>query len=90
MKLPNGYGSITKLTGKRRNPFMVRIRCTYTAEDGTVKEQRSILGYYHTRTEAMQALADYNKSPYDVGKNASFADLYEKWISTKKGKSAIV
>lgn len=25
MKLPNGYGSVAKLTGNRRRPYMVRI-----------------------------------------------------------------
>lgn len=25
MKLPNGYGSISKLTGNRRKPYVVRI-----------------------------------------------------------------
>lgn len=24
MKLPNGYGSVTKMSGKRRNPWVVR------------------------------------------------------------------
>ena len=24
MKLPNGYGSVVKLSGKRRNPYLVR------------------------------------------------------------------
>jgi hypothetical protein len=24
MKLPNGYGSVVKLSGKRRNPYQVR------------------------------------------------------------------
>lgn len=25
MKLPNGYGSVTKLSGNRRNPYMARV-----------------------------------------------------------------
>lgn len=32
MKMPNGYGSIIKLSGKRRRPFAVRITAGYTDE----------------------------------------------------------
>ena len=32
MKLPNGYGSVTKLTGNRRRPYMVRITTGFTDE----------------------------------------------------------
>lgn len=30
MKLPNGYGSVAKLTGNRRRPYMVRITTGFT------------------------------------------------------------
>lgn len=84
MKNPNGYGSIVKLTGKRRKPYLVRLACTYTSDGDKLTEKRPILGYYHTRAEALQALAEYNKSPYDIGNNATFADVYAQWIKTKK------
>ncbi len=32
MKLPNGYGSVTKLSGARRRPYMVRITTGYDYE----------------------------------------------------------
>lgn len=37
MKLPNGYGSIAKLSGSRRKPFIVRITKGY---DDNGKQQR--------------------------------------------------
>ena len=39
MKLPNNYGSISKLSGNRRRPFMVR-----KSLDGT----QLVIGYFET------------------------------------------
>ena len=90
MKNPNGYGSIVKLKGKRRKPYLVRLACTYTSDGDTLTEHRPILGYYRTRTEALQALAEYNKNPYDIGSKATFADVYELWIKTKKVSDGVL
>lgn len=82
MKQPNGYGSVHKLTGKRRKPWRVRKTDGWTMnEDGAKLAQRYItIGYYETRQEALQALAEYNQDPYDVKITAStFAEVYEKW-----------
>lgn len=79
MKLANGYGSISKLQGKRRNPYMVRIT---TGWDGD-KQLRSVLGYYPSYTKALDALSEYNRSPYDICNiKLTFADIYEQWIAT--------
>lgn len=77
MKLPNGYGSVTKLTGNRRRPYMVRITTGFT-NDG--RQLMKILGYYAKRTEALNALAEYNQSPYDVESvGLTFAQVHERW-----------
>lgn len=77
MKLPNGYGSVTKLTGNRRRPYMVRITTGFTNEG---RQLMKILGYYAKRTEALNALAEYNQSPYDAGNiNLTFAQVHERW-----------
>lgn len=79
MKLPNGFGGITKLSGKRRNPYRVRITRGWT-NDG--KQLYDTLGYYHTREEALTALANYNANPYDIkADNITFSEVYEKWSS---------
>lgn len=46
MKLPNGYGSVTKLPGRRRKPYAARIT-THWTQDG--KQQKKYLGYFKTR-----------------------------------------
>ena len=40
MKMPNGYGSVIKLTGKRRKPWAVRISYLEELPDGTAKRKR--------------------------------------------------
>ena len=82
MKQPNGYGSVHKLPGKRRKPWRVRKTNGWAMnEDGTKLVQQYItIGYYETRQEALQALADYNQDPYDIKNTTStFTEVYEKW-----------
>ena len=81
MKLPPNYGSITKLSGNRRRPFVVRITTGYTFDPVTMqaKQHRGILGYYATRKEAMQALAKYNDNPFDIeNTKVTFRQVYEE------------
>lgn len=78
MRLPNGYGSVTKLSGKRRKPYIVRI--TQGVDEDTNEFVRKVLGYYRTRKEALEALADYNKDPYDLSAHEyTFAEVYKLW-----------
>lgn len=77
MKNPNGYGSISKLSGKRRKPYLVR-KTKGWSDNG--KQIFEIIGCYETRTQAMNALANYNTNPYDIEKaKITFSELYEKW-----------
>ena len=81
MRLPNGYGGIAKLSGKRRRPYMVRITMGFT-DDG--KQIFQILGYYATRKEALVALAEYNNNPYNpIDRQSTFDTIYEKYCQEK-------
>ena len=68
MRLPNGYGSVTKLSGARRRPYMVRVTtdCIYNADIDEYIQKRTVLGYYAKRAEALEALAAYNRNPYSI------------------------
>ena len=61
MKLPNGYGSVTKMSGKRRNPWVVRKTDGYILdpEKGTKKQNYIIIVYAPTR--AFQVLCKQKK-----------------------------
>lgn len=81
MKLPNGYGNVSKLTGNRRKPWRARKTSGWeTSESGKPKQKYITIGYYATQMEALQALAEYNANPYDIETNTiTFSEVYEKW-----------
>lgn len=77
LKMPNGYGSVYKLKGNRRNPWCAR-KTTGWKDNG--QPIYTYIGYYPTRQEALTALADFNKDPYDLQTcNVTFSDLYDRW-----------
>ena len=93
MRNPSGFGSIAKMSGKRRNPYRVQITTGWEFmkdEDGNpvldkngepkTKRIRKTMGYFPTRKAAMIALAEYNKTPYDLDVNTlTWLDVWEKW-----------
>lgn len=82
MKNANGYGSITKLKGNRRKPWMVRIT---TGKNENGNPVREVLGYYPSKALAVAALSDFNREPYDVAsRKLTFTDIYEQWIETSE------
>jgi integrase len=86
MRLPNGFGNVSKLSGKRRNPWRARKTIGWTIDEITkkTKQEYITIGYYPTRQQALQALSEYNTNPYDLNANKiTFAEVYDKW-STKK------
>ena len=86
MRLPNGFGNISKLSGKRRNPWRARKTVGWEVDPKTKKLKQTYVnvGYYPTRQAALQALSDYNANPYDLQANKiTFAEVYEKWSENK-------
>ena len=79
MRLPNGYGSVYKLSGKRRKPFAPIITTGWTDEGKAI---RKYLGYFDTRSAALKALADYNEKPYNIqDTNISLLKFWEKYAA---------
>lgn len=82
MKLPNGYGSVTKLSGNRRKPYLARVTLGWITDEqaGKTMQNRVTIGTYKTKKEALQALAEYGANPYDIqNNNLTLAELYQKW-----------
>lgn len=73
MKKPNGYGSIKKLSGNRRRPYMFVVY-----EDGKQKP----IEYFCSHLEAEIYAADYNKQRGKQlhGHKITFAELYHRWL----------
>lgn len=89
MKMPNGYGSVIKLGGKRRKPFAARITTDYTVigfnDKGApiTKQKYKYLGYFEKRKDALECLAKYNVNPTLTSANITFEQLYEEWAEKK-------
>jgi len=82
MKNPNHFGTVTKLSGNRRKPFIIK--------EGMSGKQK-IIGYAATREEGLIMLAKYNNNPWDIeADKITFEELYNLWVekrAVKLGKS---
>lgn len=86
MKLPNGYGSVIKMKGHRRNPYMVRKTAGwhYDKEKDKQVQDYIIIGYARTKAEGLKMLAEYNENPYDAkAAKMTFTEVYEEWSKRK-------
>lgn len=85
MKKANGNGSVSKLSGIRRKPYIARV--TLGWDESTGRQIRKTIGTYVTQKEAQKALIDYLDNPYDLDlSNILFKDVYEKWSRLKYPK----
>lgn len=79
MKLPNGYGSVYKQSGKRkrRRPYIVVKTEGYNSKGNP---KRKVIGYAATKEEGLQMLSAYNKDPWDREKaETTFAEVFKLW-----------
>ncbi|HJI42599.1 MAG TPA: site-specific integrase [Veillonellaceae bacterium] len=68
MKLPNGYGTVYKLTGNRRRPWVVK---------KTIDGRQKPLGYFATREEAFSFLVSVNRMTPE--REVTFSAVYHAW-----------
>lgn len=62
MRQSNGSGSIFKMHGNRRRPYVATVTVGFElTDDKRVVQKRKNIGYYASQKEARQALAEYNK-----------------------------
>lgn len=56
MKMPNGYGSVYKLSGNRRKPWAARVTDGWINDTKTKKSKQKykFIGFYETRKEAYE------------------------------------
>lgn len=84
MKRANGSGTIIKLSGNRRKPWMVKVP-EYN-ESGSFSGRQIPIGYFAERPQADLCLAEYNKSHgiYDADKmQYTFSDVYNDFKAEK-------
>lgn len=68
MKLPNGYGTVYKLTGNRRRPWVVK---------KTIDSRQRPLGYFANREEAFAFLVSVNHMTLE--REVTFSAVYHAW-----------
>lgn len=88
MRLPNGYGAVVKLGGKRRKPFAARVTVGYEeiGEKNGVPQYRQkvkYLAYFESRKDALAFLVKYNENPAEAMSKITFAELYAEWFARK-------
>ncbi|MDR1329547.1 MAG: tyrosine-type recombinase/integrase [Oscillospiraceae bacterium] len=84
MRHPNGYGTVAKLSGVRRNPYVARKTKSWDDRGYPVYET---IGYYPTREAGLIALAQYNKDPWNIRQEKiTLEELYDLWLEKKAPK----
>ncbi len=81
MRNPNGYGGVSRLPGHRTRPWRARVTDGWVQRDGLPPLQRYVtVGYFATRSEALVALAEFNRLPFNTSlKNITFREVFDLW-----------
>lgn len=80
---PNGYGCVTKLSGKRSRPYVVKV----TIYDQEGHARQAPVAYAPTKAEALILLAQYNDNPWEIDREkVTLAALYQRWLKIKAPK----
>lgn len=85
-RLPNGTGSIKLLKGNLRKPYAVYLPVKEYKDNGTPVQPKAI-GYYATRTDALQALMEWHNHPdnVDIDKK-TFKQVADEFLKDKHSK----
>lgn len=88
MRNANGYGTIKKLSGKRRKPYAVYVsQGLKKREDGSYVQNQKFMESFATLKEANKYLAELNQNPYDLANiNITFGEIFEHLLETKYEK----
>ena len=86
IKKANGMGSVYKLKGNRRKPWVACVTKKYLSDQR--QQQRKIIGYYETQEMAEFSLWNYNKNPvlFEEIQRAgaiTFDTVYQEWSASK-------
>lgn len=89
IKKANGMGSVYKLQGNRRKPWVACVTLSLRELDEIVnKQKRKIIGYFETQELAEFSLWNYNRNPILFDEiqrlgNITFEVVFQEWSRTK-------
>lgn len=79
-RLPNGFGQISEIKGRKlRNPYRVIVTVGTNEVGKPICKLLSPKGYFRTYNEAYQALMNYNSRNIIPSKETTFGELYKDW-----------
>lgn len=79
LKRANGTGTVYKLQGRRRKPWVAA-------------KNKTIIGYYEKKSEALEALEKLSGKPLSERYNMTFEDIFREWSNEhyrKVGEQAV-
>lgn len=92
LKQPNGTGTVYKLSGRRRKPWVARVttgkkyvvpqKGKYAGQE-VARQEFQILGYYEEKSEARAALLSHQISPISSKAGITLEELYKEWSEGK-------
>ena len=84
MRAPNGFGTVARLSGNRRRPFIIKKVTGWNDKGHPIYD---IIGYAATREEGLMFLSEYNRNPWDVDRaKITMKELFELWKEKKAPK----
>lgn len=79
-RLPNGFGTISKLKNKNlRRPFRAQVCVGKNFYGRPIYKSLKPQSSFETYNDAYAALMEYHKNPYDLDSDLTVEQLYEKW-----------
>lgn len=79
-RLPNGFGQISEIKGRNlRKPFRAMITVGKTETGKPICKPLKPQSYFETYNDAYAALVEQSRNPYDVSKDITMQELYDRW-----------
>ena len=88
-RLPNGFGRITKLKRNLANPYRVMVTVGHDENGKPIGKLLKPQAYFPTYNDAYAALVEYNRKPYELDKEITMAELYEKWMASAADSATV-
>lgn len=80
---PNGAGTVYKLSGNRRKPYIAQITLGWTDEGIRIPQT---IGYFETEQDAEDALVLHRLNPVSPKSNMTWEEVYNEWSAIKYTK----
>ena len=87
VRLPNGFGQITKVKGNLRNPYRAMVTIDKSPEGKCICKILKPKGYFKTYNEAYKALIKYHENPFNLSDSVTCQELYDMWMDSRKNRT---